>query len=209
MTTGFGLGMLARTSPPTLDAAAFAQLLARLHDDPQQAGDVYEDLRRMLLRFFEWRGVITADAAADEAIDRLSRRLSAGETVVDVRAYVLGIARMVALEHQRRPETRHVPLDPPSEQHLAAPADRPGDETRMTCFDGCIGALAPDVREFIVGYYSATGRARIDTRAELARRHRLTPNALRLRAQRVRDHLEDCIGRCLAAAPTQGGWRAT
>ena len=208
MTAGFGSGMLARPSPPTLDAAAFALLLARLHDDPQQAGDVYEDLRRTLLRFFEWRGVAAADTAADEAIDRLGRRLSAGETVVDVRAYVLGIARMVALEHHRRPETRHVPLDPPAEQHLVAPADPPDEDARMTCFDGCMAALAPDVREFIVGYYSDTGRARIDARAELARRHQLSPNALRLRAQRVRDRLDDCIGRCLAA-PTPAGWRAS
>jgi DNA-directed RNA polymerase specialized sigma24 family protein len=204
MTTGFGSGMLARTSPPTLDAAAFAGLLARLHDDPQQAGDVYEDLRRTLLRFFEWRGVVTADAAADEALDRLGRRLAAGEVVADVRAYVLGIARMVALEHQRRPEMRHVPIDPPAEQRLVAPVDPPGEDARFTCFDGCIGALAPDVREFIVRYYSDTGRARIDARAELARRHQLSVNALRLRAQRVRDRLEDCIGRCLTAAPTPG-----
>lgn len=201
--------MLARTTSPTLDAAAFARLLARLHHDPQQAGDVYEDLRRTLLRFFEWRGVVAADAAADEAIDRLGRRLSAGEVVGDVRAYVLGIARMVALEHHRRPETRHVPLDPPAEQRLAAPAETAGDDARVTCFDGCVAALAPDVREFIVGYYSDTGRARIDARAELARRHQLSPNALRLRAQRVRDRLEDCIGQCLAAAPTRTGWRAS
>lgn len=196
--------MLARTSPPTLDAAAFAGLLARLHDDPQRAGDVYEDLRHTLLRFFEWRGVVAADTAADEALDRLGRRLSAGETVIDVRAYVLGIARMVALEHHRRPESRHVPLDPPAEQRLVAPAETPGDDARMPCFDGCIAALAPDVREFIVGYYSDAGRARIHARAELARRHQLSANALRLRAQRVRDRLEDCIGRCLAAAPTPG-----
>jgi DNA-directed RNA polymerase specialized sigma24 family protein len=204
MAARLGSGMRAQTTPSTLDAAAFASLLARLHDDPQQAGDVYEDLRRTLLRFFEWRGVVAADSAADEAIDRLGRRLSSGETVGDVRAYVLGIARMVALEHHRRPETRHVPIDPPAEQRLVAPVEVPGDDARLTCFDGCITALTPDVREFIVGYYSDTGRARIDARAELARQQQLSPNALRLRAQRVRDRLEDCIGRCLAAAPLPG-----
>lgn len=201
--------MCPRTSTNSLDAAAFSRLLERLDSDPEIAGGHYEDMRRSLRRFFEWRGVAAADTAADETIDRLGRRLSAGETVVDVRAYVLGIARMVALEHHRRPETRHVPLDPPVEQRLVAPVDTPREDARMTCFDRCVAALTPDVRDFIVGYYSDTGRARIDARADLARRHRLSPNALRLRAQRVRDRLEHCIGGCLAKSSTRAGWRAS
>jgi hypothetical protein len=196
--------MSARAPSPGSDAAALARLLERLDPDQAAAGERYEDLRHTLLRFFEWRRVALADLAADETLDRLGRRLAGGETIVDVRAYALGIARLVALEHQRRPETRHVPLDPPAAQRLVAPADPAGDDARMTCFDGCFGALAPDIRQFIVGYYSNAGRERIDARAELARQQQLSPNALRLRAQRIRDRLEHCIGQCLAAPPASG-----
>jgi DNA-directed RNA polymerase specialized sigma24 family protein len=196
--------MFARTSSSGLDAAAFARLLERLHPDPQQAGDSYEDLRRTLLRFFEWRGVAAADAAADEAIDRLGRRLAAGEAIVDVRAYVLGIARLVALEHHRRPEARHAVLDHAEGQRLAAPADAGPEPPRLACFDGCFGALAPDQRRFIVAYYAETGRARIHGRADLAQRLGLSSNAVRLRAQRVRDRLEACIRNCLAGQTPHG-----
>lgn len=196
--------MSARAPSSGSDAAALARLLERLDPDPAAAGERYEELRRALLRFFEWRRIALADLAADETLDRLGRRLAGGETVIDVRAYALGIARLVALEHQRRPETRHVPLDPPAAQRVVAPAEPPGDDLRLTCFDGCFGALAPDARQFIVGYYSQAGRERINARAELARQQQLSPNALRLRAQRIRDRLEGCIGRCLTVAPTPG-----
>lgn len=189
--------MSARAPSSSADAAALARLLERLDADPAAAGDRYEDLRHTLLRFFEWRHVGLADLAADETIDRLGRRIAGGETVVDVRAYALGIARLVALEYHRRPDARHTPLDEVSTRRLAAPAERGGDPPQLACFDGCFAALADDHRQFMLAYYTASGRARIDARAELASRLGLSANALRLRAQRVRDRLEGCIRGCL------------
>ncbi len=189
--------MSVRAPSSSADAAALARLLERLDADPAVAGDRYEDLRHTLLRFFEWRHVALADLAADETLDRLGRRLAGGEDVVDIRAYALGIARLVALEHHRRPEARHTALDEASTRRLAAPADGGADSPRLTCFDGCFAALSEEQRQFMLTYYAATGRARIDARAGLASRLGLSANALRLRAQRVRDRLEGCIRGCL------------
>lgn len=194
-----------RPSPPSLDEVAFTRLLARLHDDPERAGVEYESLRRTLLRFFDWRGVPTADAAADDTLDRLARRLAAGEPVADVRAFALGIARLVALERYRRPDARHEPIDPVVGARLAAPTGHADDDQRQGCFDGCFGELADDVRGLIVRYYADAGRPRIDARAALAQELRLSPNALRLRAQRVRDRLEACIMRCLSGGAAAAG----
>jgi DNA-directed RNA polymerase specialized sigma24 family protein len=190
--------MHVRGSSP-LDASTFGHLLARLHEDPDQAGERYEDLRHTLLRFFEWRGVVTPDVAADESLDRLGRRLASGESVVDLRAYALGIARLVALEHHRRPEARATELDALAEQRLVAatPVEREGPG--LACLDSCLEKLDADQRAFIEGYYSGTGRARIDGRDSLARRLGLSPNAQRLRAQRLRGRLEACVRNCLSA----------
>jgi DNA-directed RNA polymerase specialized sigma24 family protein len=188
--------MPARVSRTPLDASAFARLLAGLHPDPAAAAVEYEGLRRTLVRFFDWRGVFTADAAADDTLDRLARRLVDGEPVADLRAYALGIARLVALEHHRRPDARHEPLDERARQ-FAAPVAAGPEPPRLMCFDRCSGELAADARELIVTYYVESGRARIDARARLARELALTPNALRLRAQRIRDRLESCIRDCL------------
>ncbi|MGE0363168.1 MAG: RNA polymerase sigma factor [Vicinamibacterales bacterium] len=189
--------MSARAPSSSAEAAALARLLERLDADPAAAGERYEDLRHTLLRFFEWRHVAQADLAADETLDRLGRRLAEGEAVVDVRAYALGIARLVALEHHRRPEARHTALDEVSTRHLAAPAERGADSPQLTCFDGCFAALSDEHRQFMLSYYAASGRARIEARAGLASRLGLSANALRLRAQRVRDRLEECIRGCL------------
>jgi hypothetical protein len=39
-----------------LTADTFTRLLHRLDADRERAGEKYEDLRRTLIRFFEWRG---------------------------------------------------------------------------------------------------------------------------------------------------------
>ena len=63
-----------------LNAPAFQRLLARLDADPARAGERYEDLRRTLVRFFEWRGAPFPDDHADETFDRVARRLDEGIT---------------------------------------------------------------------------------------------------------------------------------
>jgi DNA-directed RNA polymerase specialized sigma24 family protein len=197
--------MCPRTSTNSIDAAAFSRLLERLHADPEAAGHGYEDLRRSLRRFFDARGVSPADDAADDALDRLGRKLVEGVEVSDVRAYALGIARLVALERHRLPEVRHTAIDDTLGQRLAAPPPAAPEPPRLACFDGCLGGLAADQRAFIVAYYAESGRARIDVRTGLARTLALTPNALRLRAQRLRDRLDACIRQCLAAPGSRAG----
>lgn len=192
-----------RARPPSdgIDPPAFSSLLARLDPDPDRAGDAYEQLRRALCRFFDWRGVAASDEAADEALDRLARRLAAGEPVQDVRSFAMGIARLVSLEYHRRPEARTEWLDPAEADRVLAAPPAVESDGRDRCFDQCFGDLASDVREVMVRYYGGTGRARIEARAALARDLGVSQNALRLRAQRVRDRLEQCLRRCLAGSP--------
>src|SRR5215470_11715039 len=86
----------------SITAADLARLLGRLGADEERAAIEYERLRRTLVRFFDWRGVCPADEYADQALDRLARKLD--ETPVgDVWNYAHGIARLLLLEHQRRP----------------------------------------------------------------------------------------------------------
>ena len=55
-----------------LTAQAFAKLLDHLGGNEEQAGEKYENLRRTLIRFFEWRGT---PAPEEHVGDR--RRLAA------------------------------------------------------------------------------------------------------------------------------------
>jgi DNA-directed RNA polymerase specialized sigma24 family protein len=181
----------------TLTPRAFALLLARLGDDPERGGEGYESLRRALVRFFDWRGAHTPDACADETLDRLARRLGEDASIDDVRGYAHGIARLVLLEHWRRP--RELPADEAPER-LPAAAPAADDDPRMGCFEQCLAALPPDGRALILEYYAAEGRQKIDGRKRLAGALGLSDTALRNRAQRLRDRLERCTRRCLDPA---------
>ncbi|HET9314978.1 MAG TPA: hypothetical protein VFQ51_05285 [Vicinamibacteria bacterium] len=192
-----------------LTAEALSRLLAGLHHDRERAGEAYEALRRTLVKFFDWRGATHPDECADETLDRLARKLGEGATIDDPARFARGIARLVLLERWRRPEARAVRGDDALVARVPAPAapDPPEAEPRSACFERCLKELPSDGRELILAYYADAGRVRIEARRRLADAMRLTENALRSRAQRIRDRLERCTARCVerlgGAGPTR------
>ena len=186
------------TPPKTLDfsADAFAKLLARLAPDPTQAGELYEEQRRMLVKFFECRSVAFAEDLADVVLNRVARRLEEGEKVENLPGYCFSVARFVLLEHLRSPEQRRVELDdlPP----LVAPEREPEDEdARLTCLRRCLQNVSDENRALLFAYYGDETRARIDVRQSMANRLGITRNALSNRMVRLRTQLEQCITRCV------------
>jgi DNA-directed RNA polymerase specialized sigma24 family protein len=180
-----------------LTASALERLLARLDADASRAAEAYETLRLGLTRFFDWRGAHFPDECADETLNRLARRLDEGAEVADVRGFALGIARLVLLERARSPQLRQDELN---EQLLtAAPAPVLDHSPRLhDCLDTCLASLPADARTLILEYYQDQRREKIDRRMRLAGQLGLSANALRSRAQRVRDRLERCVRGCAA-----------
>ena len=74
----------------TISPAGFERLLFRLDPDVDRAALEYEQLRRTLVKFFDWRGGWPPDECADETLDRLARKLE--EVVVDnIRQYAAAL----------------------------------------------------------------------------------------------------------------------
>jgi DNA-directed RNA polymerase specialized sigma24 family protein len=201
--------MASRTDSGTrgLTAEALARLLAGLDDDRDRAGEVYEALRRTLVKFFDWRGATHPEECADETLDRLARRLDEGAAITDPALYARGIARLVLLERWRRPEERALRTDASQLALLPAPAtvDPLDVEPRSACFGRCLDELPEDARRLILAYYAGSGRLKIEARKRMAEALRLTENALRSRAQRIRDRLERCTARCLERSRSEAG----
>lgn len=196
--------MAAKDAGRGLTAGAFSSLLTRLGPDAERAGSAYEHLRRALVSFFAWRGAATPEECADETLDRLATRLEEGTVVEDLPRFARGIARLVLLEHWRRPDARGVPLEGAGSRRQVMAERRPepaADDALAECLDRCLGELAPDSRALILEYYLADGRNRIDTRKRLARALGVSESALRNRAQRLRDQLERCITGCVGSRP--------
>jgi DNA-directed RNA polymerase specialized sigma24 family protein len=183
-----------------LSAEGLSSLLTRLGPDAERAGCSYEHLHQALVSFFAWRGAATPEECADETLDRLASRLDEGVAVENLVRFSRGIARMVLLEHWRRPEARGMPLDDVADSE--APAEvAPDDDAPHACLDRCLAALPPASQDLIIEYYLCEGRDRIETRKRIARELGVSDSAVRKRAQRVRDQLERCVEVCLGSSP--------
>jgi DNA-directed RNA polymerase specialized sigma24 family protein len=186
-----------RRSQWNLTDDAFNSLLSALSDDRDAAADKYLRIRTSLTRYFAVRGIASADSAADEVLDRLAKKISAGAEIEVVDTYALGIARMVVLELHKTPELKSIS---DIREFLPVKTDCSNvdeDETRLACLDGCLATLSDSNRDLIVGYYSSEKREKIEIRQHIADRLGVTPNALRNRAVRIRRKLEDCVKSCL------------
>jgi hypothetical protein len=179
--------------------APFRTLLERLAIDDNVA-TAYERLRTRLVSFFRLTFPVEAEALADEAIDRLARRLQDGTPVEHLAGYALGIARLLVLEtgaRQRKEDqaARGAMLEAElNEQDSDADAAVPA-------LQACLESAGPESAGFILDYYAAEGGAsRIERRRQLAERAGLTLNALRNRALRMRIALEKCVMARLHAA---------
>jgi DNA-directed RNA polymerase specialized sigma24 family protein len=167
-------------------------LIASLAVDPAEAGARYERLRSRLILFFSVRALPMADMLADEAIDRLSRRIAQGQAVDSIEAYLLGIARLIAMEEGRR-ERNRVVLENRTLWNISHPSDTSiEEEERITAIEGCLRKLAHEDREFLQRYYTGDHADRINVRRSLAQRLELSPGALRKRAFRLRAMVEAC-----------------
>ncbi|MCA1815363.1 MAG: hypothetical protein LC746_02945 [Acidobacteria bacterium] len=181
-----------------LTAESFAKLLASLDADRERAGEKYEDLRRTLIRFFEWRGAPFPDDHADETLNRVARKLGEGIEIKNIGAYCYEVARLVCLEAWKGHDSRREPLE--AEQHDAAGADTTDAarerELLLDCLEECLQRLPAESRLLITEYYQDEKRDRLGRRKALAKSLGLRREALANRAQRLRDKLEQCVTRC-------------
>jgi len=181
-----------------LTGKAFSKLLARLDPDGERAGEKYEDLRRTLIKFFEWRGAPFPEDHADETLNRVARKLDEGVEVKNVGGYCYEVARRVCLEVRKGNDSRRDPLE--TDPHNTASADAADSalerELLLDCLEECLSRLPDESRALIVEYYQNEKRNRIGRRKALAEALGLRREALANRAQRLRDKLEQCVTRC-------------
>lgn len=179
-----------------LTREAFDALLLNLDADRTKAGEKYLRLRKNLVRFFETRGIVQAEEAADETLNRLARKLDGGEQFENINSYALGVARYLALELRKSPAQKTVGELP---EIGVSPFDAECEEKeiKLNCLDNCLKDLPSENREIIVGYYRGEKREKIENRHRLAESLQIPQNALRNRAVRLRDKLESCIRDCL------------
>ena len=170
----------------------FDDLLNWLDPDPDKAGRRYEAIRANLIRIFVSKGLSDPEHKADEAFDRVMKRLPEIKTdyVGDPSRYFAGVARNLILEGWRNREVTTDTLPEPP-----APAFDSTDFAE--CLAKCLKRLPRNKRELILDYHVYQGQAKIDNHREMAVELRITEGALRTRAHHIRAHLERCVLECI------------
>jgi DNA-directed RNA polymerase specialized sigma24 family protein len=172
---------------------AFAALMRRLRVD---GGDAlaYESLRRRLIQFFRLHLPADADDLADVVLDRLARKIHEGTDVASVPSYALGIARMVLHEARARSARRHLAESDPTFAPEPDDVDDAAENANvLAALTACLEAAGATAQRLILSYYGDDDASRIATRRKLAEQNGISLNALRNRALRLRDALENCV----------------
>ena len=181
-----------RKSLWNLSQEAFDALLACLDSDREQAGSEYEQLRKKLLKFFEWRGSPFPEDNADETLNRVARRIQEGVEIKNLQSYLLGTARFVLQESFRRPEQGIINLEQIPSPVDNKTADQSDSETRLGCLEKCLRELPDESRHLISSYYEEYCSKKKE-RQQLAKQMGIPMNALRIRVHRIRIRLEQCV----------------
>lgn len=178
-------------------------LLAALDADEIRAAEKYETLRYKLVNLLTWKGCNNSDAddLADLTLDRVAAKIADGEKIENVAAYAGAVARFVLLEHKRKRREDAAGDDLPE---VAVEPDidiLKESDSRMECLRDCMASTIPNPtdRKIIVGYYDTDSNEKNKhARKRLAESLDMSLGALKVKACRLRDKLEQCINGCVA-----------
>jgi len=148
---------------------------------------------------------LLAEELVDETLNRVAERVAErGDEIPDVAAFAWGVAKKVRLEALRKDlKTVHLPDLPDVDSFVAIDRDWTGTkhelaQRRLNYLRICIQCLSPQNRRLLLRYHAPKGR-RIEGRQRLAKENALSMLALRVRANRLRYKLEECIKKHLTA----------
>ncbi len=186
-------------------------LLSWLSPDKDQAGQLYERLRRKLVELFARRGVPTLfwHELADETLDRIGRKLAEGETIhnPEPMAYAFGVSQFVLSEFWRRQRRRvgaETQLDDLSPRDLIEIAAKDGlreegqeKELRLECMDAALKTLQPEDESLMRACHHDDLRQQTANRRQAAERLNWEENSLRVHLHRIRLTLQRKVRACI------------
>ena len=186
----------------SITPSAFQRLLDWLDEGKNSDGRNYLEMQQRLVAYFDRKNCLTPNEYADETLNRVARRLEEeGAIKSETPAkYCYIVARFVFMEYLRGMDKASVPIDDVLNQKLAAKdsedEEKETKEKMLNCLEHCTGKLEMANRDIIISYYFGEERVKIENRRALAQKLEISVNALSIRACRIRDKLEMCVGKC-------------
>lgn len=192
----------------TLTRQSLEGLLAFLHPDREKAASQYELIRKKLIAFFQGRGCSAPEDYTDITINRVARKISEGVEIhtINPSRFFFGVARKVLQESWNDLQHKSTPLDDPSVvEHISQDplevreqaSQRLRLEQSLQCLDRCLKNIPSKNQDLIIQYYQGDTSVKIKNRKKLAQQLGIPVNALRIRALRIREKLEECVKDCV------------
>lgn len=170
-------------APDGLTRDAWERFLCALGPEASLAASRYEQLRHRLIALYRWRGVPCPEDLADEAFDRVARRLARGSIAeAEVGACLYAAARRIAGQASRR-RRREEPVDPTAVPEVPAMSDADDPLARLC---ECLDELPRTERQTLLDYEAGPRTERVRRRKALAAQLGIPINALRVRVHRLR-----------------------
>lgn len=170
----------------------FEKFLAWLDPDRDEAGSKFQRIQSRLIQIFIARGCVDAELLADEVVNRVCVRIDhVKANYNDPLRCCVGFIDNVHREYLRDERKKEKTVWPPDR--------RSGDELEKEdmCLRDCLDNLGTTDRDLVVRYFHGEKRVRISGRKKLAEERRLTSNALRIQAFKLRKKLRSCLESCL------------
>jgi DNA-directed RNA polymerase specialized sigma24 family protein len=183
----------------TLTQDAFDKLLIAFGGDRESGSEKYLEIRGNLTRFFEWRGCPFPEDHADETMNRVAKKVDAGEEILNPAGYAMGVARLLLLEIVKGRQREQSALTEIGRESEAYESEDDG-EGRLTCLRNCLQTLSSEIRDLILEYYQGEKSEKIQNRKKLMERLGVPVNTLRMRALRLRERLQGCVEECTGRA---------
>lgn len=177
----------------------FNRFLNWLHPDSEQAAREYEALRRRVIGWFERRGCPVAEELADQAFDRVIRRVAASTdpSVIKPLPYFYRVVSNLHLEYVETYAKKRGEQLPETWPEATQSLEQETNEPTFHCLENCLHTLPAANRELILAYYQQNKQAKIDLRKELANNFGLSVGLLRVQVYRIRVVLQKCVRECL------------
>jgi DNA-directed RNA polymerase specialized sigma24 family protein len=168
----------------------FLAFLDRLSPALPESGAIYNRTRQKLIFFFEAyrQAARFAVELADETMDRMASIGSAEKEITNVDAYARSVGRYVLKEFWKKRIAETLVVDVPEPPQLHEELD-----DRLLFLRRCLDKLQIEDRKLILTYHGGKGREKIAAHRDAATKLNLSPEALRVRAFRIREKLETCV----------------
>ena len=170
----------------------FEKFLRWLGSAGDQSDCKFLFIQTRLIQIFASRGCADAESLANEVTNRVAVRIDiVVQKYPDPLRCCLGFVDNVYLEYLRDEKKKSSAREPPK--------PRPSEELENEdyCLEQCMGKLCEADQYVFVRYFGGEKRVRKRTRQKLSEDLRLTANALRIQAHRLRKKMLECMNECL------------